>query len=74
MSEYINVNQLKAGLLAILQHGRQITTFEGLVPHPTFDHATDILFSHLPAYSNPNFTTWAQAGYNFPRNSQYNGC
>ena len=74
MSEYISVNPLRAGSLAILQHGRQITTFKGLIPHRTFDNAIDILLSHLPAYSNPNYTTWEQAGYNFPRNSQYNGC
>lgn len=30
--------------------------------------------SHLNAYSNPNLTTWEQAGYTFPRNSLYNGC
>jgi beta-glucanase (GH16 family) len=29
---------------------------------------------HLPAYSNPNFTTWAQAGYGFPHNEKYDGC
>lgn len=30
--------------------------------------------SHLNAYLNPNLTTWAQAGYTFPRNSAYEGC
>jgi hypothetical protein len=29
---------------------------------------------HIAAYSNPNLTTWAQAGYTFPRNSLYDGC
>ena len=33
-----------------------------------------ILLSHAPAYNNPNYTTWAQAGYNFPLNSLYDGC
>ena len=26
------------------------------------------------AYTNPNLTTWDQAGYTFPRNSKYDGC
>ncbi|KAK4702195.1 beta-glucan synthesis-associated protein KRE6, partial [Phenoliferia sp. Uapishka_3] len=29
--------------------------------------------SHLNAYSNPNFTTWEEAGYTFPKNSM-EGC
>jgi len=28
---------------------------------------------HMNAYTNPNFTTWAEAGYTFPRNS-LQGC
>ena len=75
MSEYTSAKELKTGLLAILQRGRQITTFKSTVPHSVFDNATDIVPSHLGAYSNPNFTTWAQAGYTFPTNSLYNnGC
>lgn len=35
---------------------------------------TNIIFSHLNAYSNPNLTTWAQANYTLPRNSLYDGC
>jgi len=38
--------------------------------HPTADY----IANHAPAYSNPNFTTWEQAGYEFPLNSQYAGC
>jgi len=38
--------------------------------HPTANY----IQKHLNAYSNPNLTTWAQAGYTFPRNSQYDGC
>jgi len=30
--------------------------------------------SHLNAYSNPNITTWAQAGYAFPLNKMTNTC
>ena len=30
--------------------------------------------SHPNAYANANLTTWTQAGYTFPRNSQYDGC
>ncbi|PCH39742.1 glycoside hydrolase family 16 protein [Wolfiporia cocos MD-104 SS10] len=38
--------------------------------YPTADYIN----SHLNAYSNPNLTTWEQAGYTFPRNSKYDGC
>jgi len=38
--------------------------------YPTADYINN----HLPAYSNPNFTTWNQSGYTFPRNSLYDGC
>jgi hypothetical protein len=31
------------------------------------------LRSHLNAYTNPNLTTWSQAGYNFPTNT-LSGC
>ena len=33
-----------------------------------------VFCSHINAYTNANLTTWAQAGYDFPRNSEYNGC
>ncbi|KAF8636013.1 hypothetical protein AX15_000173 [Amanita polypyramis BW_CC] len=46
----------------------------GLTCDPPTRPTTDYIQSHLPAYSNPNFTTWAQAGYTFPRNSLYYGC
>ncbi|KAA1469787.1 glycoside hydrolase family 16 protein [Dentipellis sp. KUC8613] len=35
---------------------------------------TDYINNHLNAYTNPNLTTWAQAGYSFPRNSKLDGC
>jgi len=37
---------------------------------PTMDY----IANHDNAYTNANLTTWAQAGYTFPRNSQYEGC
>ncbi len=30
--------------------------------------------SHLNAYTNANLTTWDQAGYAFPRNSEWDTC
>jgi len=30
--------------------------------------------NHLNAYTDANLTTWAQAGYDFPRNSLYDNC
>ncbi|CCM02458.1 uncharacterized protein FIBRA_04557 [Fibroporia radiculosa] len=38
--------------------------------YPTADY----IANHLNAYSNPNLTTWTQAGYTFPDNRLYNGC
>ncbi|PVG00271.1 putative KRE6-glucan synthase subunit [Serendipita vermifera] len=38
--------------------------------HPTEDYIN----SHIEAYTNPNLTTWEQAGYTFPRNSEWDGC
>ncbi|KAG9030154.1 hypothetical protein FRB95_004292 [Tulasnella sp. JGI-2019a] len=38
--------------------------------YPTADYIN----RHYNAYTNPNLTVWAQAGYTFPRNSQYDGC
>ncbi|KAF7304956.1 Glycoside hydrolase family 16 protein [Mycena kentingensis (nom. inval.)] len=38
--------------------------------YPTADYIS----GHFAAYNNPNLTTWAQAGYTFPRNSLYDGC
>lgn len=32
------------------------------------------IHSHLVAYSDANLTTWAGAGFTFPRNSAYDGC
>ncbi|ODN74370.1 hypothetical protein L202_06781 [Cryptococcus amylolentus CBS 6039] len=30
--------------------------------------------NHLEAYSNPNWTTWEEAGYSWPKNSLIDGC
>ena len=30
--------------------------------------------SHIDAYTNPNFTTWAQAGNSFPKNRLIDDC
>ncbi|KAG8826823.1 hypothetical protein FRC19_007391 [Serendipita sp. 401] len=38
--------------------------------HPTEDYIN----AHINAYSNPNLTTWEDAGYTFPRNSKWDGC
>ncbi|KAF7323195.1 GH16 domain-containing protein [Mycena chlorophos] len=38
--------------------------------YPTANYIND----HIEAYTDPNLTTWAQAGYTFPRNSLYDGC
>lgn len=42
------------------------------LPFPPIAEACCI--RHIQAYTNPNLTTWAQAGNTFPRNSLYDGC
>ncbi|KAL6303895.1 glycoside hydrolase family 16 protein [Sparassis latifolia] len=46
----------------------------GLTCDPPRYPTADYIERHLNAYTNPNLTTWAQAGYQFPLNSKYNGC
>ncbi|GMM34003.1 beta-glucan synthesis-associated protein [Saccharomycopsis crataegensis] len=38
--------------------------------YPTYDYIQD----HLNAYSNPNLTSWEDAGYSFPKNKLTGGC
>ncbi|EJD38907.1 beta-glucan synthesis-associated [Auricularia subglabra TFB-10046 SS5] len=38
--------------------------------YPTLDYIN----AHLNAYTNPQLTTWARAGYSFPRNSGLQAC
>ncbi|KII86911.1 glycoside hydrolase family 16 protein [Plicaturopsis crispa FD-325 SS-3] len=47
---------------------------EGVTCNPSAHPTTDYINNHINAYTNPNLTTWAQAGYKFPRNSAYDGC
>ncbi|KAJ7765788.1 glycoside hydrolase family 16 protein [Mycena metata] len=49
-------------------------TQNGMTCDPPQRPTADYIQRHLGAYSNPNLTTWAQAGYTFPRNSLYDGC
>ncbi|RDB17955.1 Beta-glucan synthesis-associated protein SKN1 [Hypsizygus marmoreus] len=49
-------------------------TKNGITCNPPSRPTTDYINRHLQAYSNPNLTTWAQAGNTFPRNSLYHGC
>ncbi|KAJ7084833.1 glycoside hydrolase family 16 protein [Mycena belliarum] len=46
----------------------------GMTCDPPNRPTKDYIAKHLQAYQNPNLTTWAQAGYTFPRNSQFDGC
>jgi len=47
---------------------------DGYTCDPSGYPTADYIQRHLPAYSNPNLTTWSGAGYTFPRNSEYDGC
>ncbi|RDX50206.1 glycoside hydrolase family 16 protein [Lentinus brumalis] len=42
--------------------------------NPSSYPTADYIANHNNAYSNPNLTTWDQAGYTYPRNSLYDGC
>ncbi|KAJ7611703.1 glycoside hydrolase family 16 protein [Roridomyces roridus] len=46
----------------------------GVTCDPPNRPTANYINNHLEAYMNPNLTTWAQAGYTFPRNSLYDGC
>ncbi|THG97039.1 hypothetical protein EW026_g4893 [Hermanssonia centrifuga] len=46
----------------------------GITCNPASHPTTDYINAHMNAYTNPNLTTWDQAGYTFPRNSLYDGC
>ncbi|KAJ7364852.1 glycoside hydrolase family 16 protein [Mycena albidolilacea] len=47
---------------------------DGLTCNPPNYPTADYINRHIEAYTNPNLTTWVQAGYTFPRNSLYDGC
>ncbi|KAI0916764.1 hypothetical protein AcV5_007406 [Taiwanofungus camphoratus] len=47
---------------------------DGVTCDPTSHPTADYINNHLNAYTNPNLTTWEQAGYTYPRNSKYDGC
>ncbi|KAL6308456.1 glycoside hydrolase family 16 protein [Sparassis latifolia] len=53
---------------------RSDVSSDGLTCDPPNYPTADYINNHLNAYSNPNLTTWAQAGYTFPKNKLYNGC
>ncbi|KAH7920476.1 glycoside hydrolase family 16 protein [Leucogyrophana mollusca] len=46
----------------------------GVTCDPPNYPTADYINNHLNAYTNPNITTWAQAGQTWPRNSLYDGC
>ncbi|KAI0061632.1 glycoside hydrolase family 16 protein [Artomyces pyxidatus] len=47
---------------------------QGVGCDPSSRPTADYITKHMNAYTNPNLTTWASAGYQFPRNSLYDGC
>ncbi|TDL19853.1 glycoside hydrolase family 16 protein [Rickenella mellea] len=47
---------------------------DGTTCDPPNYPTSDYINRHPEAYSNANWTTWAQAGYLTPRNSKYDGC
>ncbi|KAF9497733.1 glycoside hydrolase family 16 protein [Pleurotus eryngii] len=46
----------------------------GVTCNPPSRPTADYIDNHINAFSNPNLTTWRDAGYTFPRNSLYDGC
>jgi beta-glucanase (GH16 family) len=53
---------------------REGTGTSGLTCDPSSRPTADYINDHLVAYSDVNLTTWADAGFTFPRNSAYDGC
>ncbi|KAK7024037.1 beta-glucan synthesis-associated protein SKN1 [Favolaschia claudopus] len=53
---------------------QQPGTKNGVTCDPPNRPTANYIAQHLAAYNNPNLTTWAQAGYTFPRNNKYDGC
>ncbi|KAF8073872.1 glycoside hydrolase family 16 protein [Lyophyllum atratum] len=49
-------------------------TKNGITCDPPSHPTSKYIEKHIQAYTNPNLTTWAQAGNTFPRNSLYHGC
>ncbi|TFK73610.1 glycoside hydrolase family 16 protein [Pluteus cervinus] len=47
---------------------------DGLTCDPSSRPTSDYISKHMNAYTNPNLTTWSQAGNTFPRNSELHGC
>ncbi|KAL1760403.1 glycoside hydrolase family 16 protein [Schizophyllum commune] len=47
---------------------------DGVTCSPPNRPTADYIDNHGSAYDNVNATTWSEAGYNFPRNSKYDGC
>ncbi|KAF7309839.1 Beta-glucan synthesis-associated [Mycena indigotica] len=47
---------------------------EGNTCNPSKYPTADYINKHVNAYSNPNLTVWADAGYKFPKNSLWDGC
>ncbi|EJD00925.1 glycoside hydrolase family 16 protein [Fomitiporia mediterranea MF3/22] len=47
---------------------------EGVTCDPSHHPTADYIKNHPDAYTNWNWTTWDQAGYQLPRNSKYDGC
>ncbi|KAI0316822.1 glycoside hydrolase family 16 protein [Amylostereum chailletii] len=46
----------------------------GVTCDPPNYPTSEYIQNHINAYTNANLTTWAQAGYTFPRNSKHDGC
>ncbi|KAF8527499.1 glycoside hydrolase family 16 protein [Hysterangium stoloniferum] len=47
---------------------------DGVTCDPKAYPTADYIQAHINAYSNPNLTTWEQAGYQFPKNSKLTQC
>ncbi|KAG9921954.1 beta-glucan synthesis-associated, partial [Aureobasidium melanogenum] len=47
---------------------------ESVTCDPPGFETTEYIRKHPEAYNNPNYTTWADTGYEWPRNSLMHGC
>ncbi|GFZ52301.1 Beta-glucan synthesis-associated protein KRE6 [Saitozyma sp. JCM 24511] len=71
----VDYNHLSWPAQMLVDYVRVYQRSDGKVGCDPADRPTsDYISRHLNAYSNPNLTTWEQAGYTMPKNSLIDNC
>ncbi|TYJ56317.1 hypothetical protein B9479_003009 [Cryptococcus floricola] len=63
-------NYYRIGYVRVYQRSDKISIGCDPDDHPTADY----IANHAAVYANANLTTWAEAGYEFPKNEYKDGC